>query len=212
MSTNTVGLISPFTQRFLGPAENQPVVLDAVIEENVRHDATVTRHPVEAATRDGIRRAEIADHVVLEPDTYTMRGVVSDFPITWRQVRDPYAESSAETRSISAYQLLRRHQRTREPFDVEWGLGILKNMVIESLQVPRSARNRRAIEFTAELVEVPVVVPRALKREKEPEDVSGEQAKARAVSEKNQGEAATKEVSFNAKYGQATTKSLGAAP
>lgn len=186
MPTNALGIFTPLRERRLGP-----LVLDAVLEEAVSHNVVVTDHPIEVVSADGVARGEIADHAYQEPDTYTMRGVVSDFPITWRARIDAYAESGDETRSVSAYQILKRHQADREPFDVIWGLGVLRNMLILSLKTQRTAASSRVFDFTAEVRQVQIVVPRELKRERSLDDVDGDaQAEARAVPEVDAGEVA----------------------
>jgi len=191
MADNLIGLFSPLVQRSLGPdVGGGPLLIDAVVEENIRLDASVTDSPIEVASGDGVVNASVSDHVYLEPNQYTMRGVISDFPITWAARRDAFAESSNRTRSVSALQLLMRHFKRRLAFDVQTDLVLLKNMVFVSLQIPRNSRNSRSLEFMAELREVQIVVPKALSREKSEADVAGDdQAETQAVSEVDRGQA-----------------------
>ena len=189
----TLGFLTPF-----GPRRINAVQLDIVVDEETVHTATVTQHPVEVPTRSAVRNGAISDHAYLEPDIHIMRGVVSDFPISWRRIgeifTDPYASATADTRSLSAYQLLLKHFRELEPFDLVTPLGTLENMVFISFRIPRRAQNKHAIEFVARFQEVLIVVPEVISASRTPDQVRGEQAETGAISDSPRGQVTGAEV------------------
>ena len=179
---NPIGFLTPF-----GPRKINSVPLDVVIEESVDHSVSVTKHPIEVPSGTGVSRGSVADHAFIEPLVYTMRGGVSDFPISWRAFENRYANTSAETRSISAYQLLLKHLNEREPFSLETPFGTLENMLFRRFRVNRTASTKHAIVFFAEIVELQIVVPSPTLLTRTPETVAGEQAQTQAVEEVKQG-------------------------
>lgn len=150
----TLSLItSTHEQRRIGPPQLGPpgesgVLLDAVIEEGIDHGVSVTSFPVELG-------ADISDHAILEPQRYTMRGVVSDIPITWRSTE--YEHIDAKTRSLSAYALLRDLQIAREPFAIETGFLRYESMVIERLTASKDTSRENHFDFSAQLIQVRIV-------------------------------------------------------
>ena len=179
---NPIGFLTPF-----GPREINDVGLDVVVEETIDHSAVVTRHPIEVGTDQRVLRGTIADNAYLEPMIYTMRGGVSDFPISWRLFENSYGNISGETRSLSAYQLLLKHFRTLTPFTLKTPFGDLENMLFRRFTVPRNQTTKHAILFRAEMIELQVVVPDGVTGPKSEEQVLGDQAETRAIEERVMG-------------------------
>jgi hypothetical protein len=179
---NPIGFLTPF-----GPRELNEIPLDAVLREQIDHTVTVTRHPVEVASGNGIVSGTVSDNAFLEPIRYTLQGAVSDFPISWRLAVDRYANATAETRSLSAYQLLLKHFREMVPFVLVTPFGEYANMLFTRFSVPRDRDVKHAIIFNAELVELQIVVPDHVSSKKGEDDVSGDQAQTQAVAESNLG-------------------------
>lgn len=192
---NPVGFLTPF-----GPRKINEIPLDVVIDERIEHVARITSHPIEVASGSGLKLGTIADNAYLEPIVYTMRGGVSDFPISWRLFRADaltrsYSNSYAETRSDAAYELLLRHFRGLVPFTlVGTPYGDLENMIFRRLSVPKDGRTHSAILFDAEIVELQVVVSESVTAGRDEEDVSGEAAETDAVSEVDRGSVAPVEI------------------
>lgn len=188
----TLGFLTPF-----GPRKIDTIQLDCVIQEEVRHTAALTLHPVEVPSKTGVRRGTISDHAYLEPITHTMRGAISDHPISWRTIggigefaRNPYGAITSETRSISAYQLLRKHFDSLTPFDLVTTLDTYPNMLFTRFRTPRNSATGNMILFEAEFREIQIVVPDIIAATKEPDQVGGEAAETGAISNAPRGEVA----------------------
>lgn len=114
------------------------VVLDAVITEDHNYNSRVTSFPVE-------NRLNISDHIINEPETLTISGVVSDTPLS---ILAPF------NRSVNAFnQLIEIHNR-RERITVVTGIKVYNDMVMTSLSVPRSVDSGQSLTFTIELQRV----------------------------------------------------------
>lgn len=185
---NPVGFLTP-----IGPRKINTVPLDVVVEESIRHSVIVTRHPIEVSSKSGVSRGTIADNAFVEPTLYTMRGAVSDLPLSWRIFRSDtltsYANTNKTTRSISAYQLLLQHVREMIPFKlVTPKFGDLENMLFQRFSVDRDQSTTDAIVFFAEMIELQLVVPGGVTSKPGPEDMIGDQAKTQAIGEVDRGE------------------------
>jgi len=122
------------------------IEMDASLNEDHRFDTIVTRNPVE----DG---SLYSDHVVLLPITLELSCRVSDSSLSYFTP----AIAGSEGRSNQAYYELVKLQLDREPFNVETGLQIYSNMLIESLSVPRSSKDGFSLRFNMVLVELPII-------------------------------------------------------
>lgn len=168
---NPIAFLTPLT-----PRKIDTIQLDVVVDEMPRHSVALTRHPVEVPATFGVRRGEVSDNAYLEPTEYRMRGAVSDFPLSWRLfselARDPYAASSAATRSLSAWEILLAFFRSMTPFDLETPLGLLENMLFTELSAPRDSWTASAVVFEAKFREVQFVVPDTIIATRTVEDVA----------------------------------------
>ena len=125
------------------------LVMDATVEERFSSKVTVTQNPVEF-------NAQINDHRIALPDKYTLSGRVSNTPIT-NIVPDPWINGDAETRSKSAWAVLRDLQKNGEPFTIESGLQRYDNMVIENLDSNQNASTNNVLDFVAQCTQVIIV-------------------------------------------------------
>jgi len=158
------------------------LAFDAVFEETHEADLEVTDNPVETGV-------VVSDHAFMKPLKVTISAGVSDTPLAgwgggfqinagalvgggtgegkdfWSRnvTRDPFASDTS--RSKRAYELLTELQKRAEPFDLQTGLKLYKNMVITSIRTSQDKDTSGALLFTAELREVIVVKTKIMKYE-----------------------------------------------
>lgn len=114
------------------------VVIDAVLSEDHFYNSRVTNYPVE----DG---RIISDHIINEPETLQITGVVSDTPLSFLA---PF------NRSINAFQRLVEIHNRKELITVVTGIKVYVNMAITSLQVPRNVQSGQSLTFTMDFQKV----------------------------------------------------------
>ncbi|MHA6160967.1 phage baseplate protein [Pseudomonas sichuanensis] len=142
---------------------------DAVLEDTFEASVTITSVPIESGVR-------IANHRILNPLKWTMTGAISNNPVKV-QLTDfiggalsnltdnpivagiaglsaGFLSGSDETRGSSTLEFLLTLMRTEEPFDIDAGDILLRNMVITRLSRTKEPRNEGGLEFVAELQEV----------------------------------------------------------
>ncbi len=142
-------LISPRIQRRIGPSpEEGGLELDAVLQEQIGHEAIKTAFPIELG-------AEINDHLIQRPGLYSMRGFVSDNPILWEHT--DYQHAKADTRSLSAYAILRDLWNARETFTILTGFLTLENAVLVAFNAEKTAGTANTFTFDAQIDEMVIV-------------------------------------------------------
>lgn len=114
------------------------VLIDAVLTEDHQYNSRVTNYPVE----DG---RIISDHIINEPDTLQITGVVSDTPLSFLA---PF------NRSINAFNTLVEIHNRRERITVVTGIKVYTDMVITSLQVPRNVQSGQSLTFVIDLQKI----------------------------------------------------------
>jgi hypothetical protein len=124
------------------PSQVGLLTLDVTIEESHEFGARVTDFPVEGG---GL----VSDHVHLEPKSLTITGFVTDTPLVFRGF------SLGMSRAASAFYILEDMWQARIPFVVVSQLRVYRNMVIESLIIPKS--REQAIRFTCTMREITFV-------------------------------------------------------
>lgn len=128
--------------------------LDVAVNEDHTFESEVTEHPVEIG-------ADVADHVRARPITVTLEGIVSDTPIgAVAQRRQQFTLVNGEAFALpseEALAFLRAVHEAREPVTIQTSLGSYENMMLRSLQVPRSTETGEALRFTASFVQVVIV-------------------------------------------------------
>ena len=114
------------------------VVLDAVLNEDHAYNSRVTNYPIE----NGLI---ISDHIINEPDTLQITGVVSDTPLSFLA---PF------NNSINAFNTLVEIHNRRERITVVTGIKVYTDMVITSLQVPRTIQSGQSLTFVIDLQKI----------------------------------------------------------
>jgi len=122
------------------------IEMDASLDEDHRLDSIVTRNPIE----DG---SQYSDHIVLLPIVLELTCRVSDTSLYYFSI----AQAGKEGRANQAYFELVKLQNNRKPFDVDTGIRVYENMVIENLSVPRNSKDGHSIRFNMVLVEIPII-------------------------------------------------------
>lgn len=120
------------------------LVFDAVFEETHESDLEVTDNPVETGV-------VVSDHAYMKPLRVKISAGVSDVRLN-PFASDPF--DSVVSRSQRAFELLTELQKKAEPFDLQTGLKLYKNMVCTSIRTSQDKDSSAALLFTAELREV----------------------------------------------------------
>lgn len=199
------------------------LVFDAVFEETHEAEMEVTDNPVET----GI---VVSDHAFMKPLKVTLSAGVTDTPLKgwgggyqiaqgalsgggsgagkdfWSRnaTNDPFASDAG--RSRRAYELLTELQKKAEPFDLQTGLKLYKNMVCTSIRTSQDKDSSSALLFTAELREVIVVYTQVVKYPPRKPGATKRQASAK----KDKGEQQGKEVTSKPQKSDLITKAVRA--
>lgn len=142
---------------------------DAVLEDTLELAVEVTTYPIESGVR-------VADHRILLPFKWTMTGAVSNNPLRTHLsdlvggaisnidgnplisgiagITASFLAGSSETRASATLAFLIELTRYGEPFDINAGDIMLKNMVITKLSRTKEPRNENGLEFIVELQEM----------------------------------------------------------
>jgi hypothetical protein len=141
----TIGLLFKTKVRLgvLASAEILPigaVEMDASVEEIHTHANQITQFPVE----EGV---DIADHVRRQPDRISIRGIVTEDPIT-------LGGGFGTGRSTEAYYQVLALLNEAELIEVVTSLREYENMVIETMDVPRTNKSGNAVEMALTLQEL----------------------------------------------------------
>lgn len=111
------------------------VTFDTMISEEHKFTSRVTYYPVESGTI-------VSDHILLQPDTVILNGVVSDTPLNIL---------ASYNRSIAAFQALLYLFYNRQVVTVVTGIQIYRNMAITTLDVPRTIQTGQTLNFNITL-------------------------------------------------------------
>lgn len=142
---------------------------DAVLEDTFEATVTITSIPIESGVR-------ISDHRILNPFKWTMTGAISNNPVkvqltdflggalsnltdnpivsTVAGLSAGFLAGSDETRASTTLDFLIWLMKTADPFDIDAGDILLKNMAITRLSRTKEPRNEGGLEFVVELQEV----------------------------------------------------------
>lgn len=203
------------------------IVLDASVSETHVSTSKATRNPIE----DG---SDITDHVILDPDSLSIEGIVSDTPLSLKAAAVGIVAgipstiiggtagavgtaltsfignrliSGSSRRSKTAYKSLVDAQKNRTPLTIITGLQQYKNMILENLTVPRNSQNSKSLRFTATLINIVIVKSEATFI---PKSALKDAVKKRAQAKVKQGSKQTKDASdkVNEKSGSILSKLL----
>lgn len=142
---------------------------DAVLEDTLDVSVTITSFPIESGVR-------ISDHRILNPFKWTMTGSISNNPVkvqltdflggalsnltsnpivsTVAGLSAGFLAGSNETRASTTLDFLIWLMQSADPFDIDAGDILLKNMAITRLSRTKEPRNEGGLEFVVELQEV----------------------------------------------------------
>lgn len=142
---------------------------DAVLEDTFEATVTIVSVPIESGVR-------ISDHRILNPFKWTMTGAISNNPVkvqltdflggaisnltsnpivsTVAGLSAGFLSGSDETRASTTLEFLIWLMQSADPFDIDAGDILLKNMAITRLSRTKEPRNEGGLEFVAELQEV----------------------------------------------------------
>lgn len=157
------------------------LVFDAVFEETHQSDLEVTDNPVETGV-------VVSDHAYMNPLSVTLSAGVSD--VVLNQINTTDAFASDASRSKKAFELLTDLQKKAEPFDLQTGLKLYKNMICKSIRTSQDKDTANVLVFEATLREVLIVYTQAVKYP--PRKTGG--TKRQAGAKKDKGEQQGKEV------------------
>lgn len=126
---------------FSGKGAFDSLAFDATVTEQHTSDAEITDHPVETG-------ANISDHVRSKPDRLQMDAFLSNSPLT----------GTAEPgRAENLYEQLRLLKESATLLTVLTTLRTYENMAIESLGVPRTAKEAGAVHINITLRQIRLV-------------------------------------------------------
>lgn len=168
------------------------LTFDAVFEEDHTLELEVTDNPVEVGV-------SITDHAFMKPYKLRLTAGVTNTPLTPKD--DGFGTGDQRTRE--AFKKLEALMRTREPFDVQTGLRLYKNMICLSVNTSQAAESANALVFTADLREIIIVQTQAVTY---PPRKTGKAAN-QAGKKKDSGEKQAKEAEAPKK--QSLAKKLG---
>jgi len=143
------------------------LVVEVAKSESHNMSATATQFPVE----NGVN---ISDHIINKGVVYELSGLISDDPISFLQegtisrFKAPFVDNeqvyssvvsstrtfAKDSPSKNAFYLLNVLYYTKVPVNIITDLTRYKNMVMESLTVPRDQETSRALKFEARFREV----------------------------------------------------------
>lgn len=130
------------------------IPLDARVGSTYRFSSTVTQYPVESGST-------VTDHVHHNPDEISLEGMVSDTPInelpTTLGLRGDLQYQQAGTRRQSAFDALFTVWRDKIPLTVVTEYMIYDDMIVESLEIPKSPDRGEAIWFSLTLRKINTV-------------------------------------------------------
>lgn len=176
------------------------IELDLNLDEGHEWKAEATMNPVEEG-------APITDHVIEQSDKLSLKGFISDTPLTITS-----ANIDLENRTQPVFDLLRELIKAREPVTVYTKYWTYADMVITSISIPRTAGQGEALEFSIDFVNIRKVatqmvdVPEGISRKK---DKKGDKATGKkAEPQKQKGK--TENEDLLARYPKPKEKSSSA--
>lgn len=125
------------------------VELDIIINESATATVRVTENPVEFG-------ANINDHIITEPMSFTLSGVVSNISSSafGQFARLPTVFSKSTSKSKEAWEALLELQAEKIPFTLVQGLKEYKNIIIISINESQDKDTSNGLFFTATMKEI----------------------------------------------------------
>jgi len=147
------------------------ISFDAVLEDTLEANVEYTSFPLEVGSN-------ASDHGIIQPITWTITGLASNNPLGLEPsqitgfltnffdipglsavagLAAGFLSGSNETNAGATLQLLLGLMYLREPFDIDAVDIQLSNMVITNITRTKTPSNENGLEFTAELMELPLI-------------------------------------------------------
>lgn len=142
---------------------------DAVLEDTFEASVSITTFPIESGVR-------VADHRIFNPFKWTMTGAISNNPVkvqltdflggalsnltdnpivsTVAGLSAGFLAGSDDTRASTTLDFLIWLMSSYDPFDIDAGDILLKNMAITRISRTKEPRNEGGLEFVVEMQEV----------------------------------------------------------
>lgn len=195
------------------------IPLDARVSSTYRFASEITEYPVESG-------ATVTDHVHQRPTEITIEGMVSDSPVnelpTYLGLRGDNETRPAALRSQSAFDTLFLVQKNAIPLTVVTEYMTFDDMIIESLEIPKSPDRGEAIWFSLTLKKIttvdtltaalpPEVVARIKRRRKKTKAKAKGNVKVEKYSSQKAAEAQLGKVSTTTAGTKATASATAAA-
>ena len=118
---------------------------DGYLDVSINSELEITSHPVETG-------ASIADHAYLKPQEITMTDLMSDV----HESLVPGQFTGGWSRSVTAYNVLKKIQSDRITVSVLTRLGLFKNMILKSVIADDTDIELFGLRARVTLVELPV--------------------------------------------------------
>ena len=121
---------------------------------SIRHsrELKITENPVETG-------ASIVDHSYVKPATLTMQVLMSD---VHRSIY-PGQFDGAKSRSLAAWDVLKKIQESRIPCSVFTPLGLYNNMLIATIDTTENSKTVHVLNATVTLQEIPIARVKTVK-------------------------------------------------
>ena len=125
---------------------------DGIMNINHSRELEITENPVETG-------ASVVDHSYVKPAELTMQVLMSD---VHRSIY-PGQFDGAKSRSLAAWDILKKIQSSRIPCSVFTPLGLYNNMLISSIEATEDASTVYALNATVMLREIPIARVKTVK-------------------------------------------------
>ena len=156
-------------QGYLSPSVNDPLpseynsliycktniggyFFDGIMSIKHSRELKITENPVETG-------ASIVDHSYVKPATLTMQVLMSD---VHRSIY-PGQFDGAKSRSLAAWDVLKKIQDSRIPCSVFTPLGLYNNMLVSSIDATENSKTVHGLNATVTLQEIPIARVKTVK-------------------------------------------------
>lgn len=126
----------------------QDIEIDAVISESATATARLTKNPVEYG-------ADSSDHIIIEPQTYTLNGVVSNASSNLVDAAKNLLGNQTKAQQI--WEDLLELLTNKKPFTLVQGLKSYDNVVLTNLTESQDKDTSKGLFFTAQLSQLILV-------------------------------------------------------
>lgn len=125
------------------------IIVDAIIDEAHNRSSNITVHPIQNSS-------PIADHIINEPETVTMRCQISDTPIRTSFLQNLSRIATFLKPSQQAFEYLNSLWRQKVRMTVVSSLKVYRGMAIRNIEFNRGFRTSNILDFTITLQKINV--------------------------------------------------------